>query len=398
MKLCRNCFFLSGCDLVETDIDRADSSLLDPDKLITEKNYRECQQWLPISSKTEWVRLLNYERFGLQALEAVYMLPRPPNPEEETITMDTSQFIQVLKRGVTYKEREDQLRYETLDDGELQLTEKGEKIPRSQFDLRRYITDKEGPVGLDARIISNKDWNTKKLVDTILAAEKEKGWLLTPDAKRALAGNVAQKKGRPMANVSVVKTKTVQIRGGGAPAAQAAAAPATAARATVAVRRPGATSATPAKARTAAEPAGVAKSPATARRVNRQPSPPPEELPEAQETVEEQQGEEQTEHVLEGAAFDYDVLTNRLAADLQPVISAIVEGAEQRILESISNQIIEKVLGPKGLEADAKPLAYWFDVLHDLTCLYLNGDNTVIDKDKTILDLVGETEPDSGNG
>lgn len=358
--LCRTCDALSECPLLMRKVNRED--VFDYKKVITEENPSECTRWTPADEATVWERKAQYEMFGLQSLQALHMLPPT---RKETDVSSVPDFQSMLQKGVTYKEREAQLRYETDEEGNLLTDPTGAKTPRGSRALRKYITDPDGPVRLQNRVVL--DWSPKKLIDEILKAEKEQGLLLSPQEKRKqLADEDGESSGEEndMAKVTTA-TRRVNVRSkdGGS---------------------------TPSKAKTGggvrASGATAGRRPATARTVKPAQAAEPEVEPEAieEEMVEEQVVEEQ---VVAAAEIDYDLLADKVVEALGPVVEEKVEKAKAEIIEELG----------AGVEATVGATLGHLNILHDLLCSYFEIDNTVLDKpdlQNGIADLVDA--PDEG--
>jgi hypothetical protein len=89
---------------------------------------------------------------------------------EEGDMNDIPDFAGMLREGMTRAEREEQLLFETDEEGNIKLDEHtGKKIPRGSFALRAYAVDPDGPVKGDPGILMF--WKTPQIVEAILKKE-----------------------------------------------------------------------------------------------------------------------------------------------------------------------------------------------------------------------------------
>lgn len=142
---------------------------------------------------------------SLVSLRALYYRGSPPieDPkefEEEEEVEDVPNFAAWLYdeqgniRGLTTDQREEQLRYQTDDDGNLLEDDDGSQIPRGSFPIRKYVEDTEGPVcprvaeanSCSLELVSKivKFWKTNELIPAILRSEYDSGLLIRPGKGR----------------------------------------------------------------------------------------------------------------------------------------------------------------------------------------------------------------------
>lgn len=82
-------------------------------------------------------------------------------------------LTKMVANGVTHRQREDQLKYETDDKGEFRLDGAGSKIPRSWFVIGYHAQRPDWVVKATPEDLINL--NTKELIAKILEAEKQAG-------------------------------------------------------------------------------------------------------------------------------------------------------------------------------------------------------------------------------
>lgn len=137
-----------------------------------------------------------YEQFGVSSIEAVNNLPGP-NLEDELMP-DMASLPTPPEAGIGIQERKDQLRYLTDEKGGFVLDGRGNKIPRGSYELRIYVTDENGPIGLKKENMWLK--TTPELIDIIMEAEKNIG-IVTSKTKAKKQQAEKPKKERNMARV-----------------------------------------------------------------------------------------------------------------------------------------------------------------------------------------------------
>jgi hypothetical protein len=144
---------------------------------------------------------------GLVSLRALYYRSEPSieeDPEEvgdEDMNEDVPDFLAWLYdqdgliQGLTIAEREDQLRYQTDDDGNLVLNEDDAKIPRGCLPVRRYAADPDGPVAeriaeahkIPLERVDNivRFWKTSEAITAIVNAEHDAGLIIKKTGKKS---------------------------------------------------------------------------------------------------------------------------------------------------------------------------------------------------------------------
>lgn len=201
MSGCLLCSHLSGCPLLVNEKREFDYA-----KIIKEDDGETCSRWSAVKDNVAFLRMAAYGRYGISTLEAFHMLAQLT---EETNVSDIPDFKRMLEKGVTHREREDQLKYETDADGNLVLDPEGSKIPRTTLSLRKYVINATGSVKLSPDVVLT--WSPKDLIDHILSHEKEEGMILTPQEKKKLANSQTKEK-KDMGTVSLNTAKMSIVR------------------------------------------------------------------------------------------------------------------------------------------------------------------------------------------
>lgn len=188
---CEHCSNILGCPML------ADSSgAFVPERVITTDNYRECPDWEPITEQQSIVRATLRGLQGDGGLRVLHQMaeiitPKPAAEEDsckeestDDMNVDMPDFGGMLLQGMMSAEREQQLRYETDEDGQIILEDlgKGETIqrPRPTYQLRKFACDPEGYVQLDHS--AGMFWTQDQLIRFILKTEVEQD-LITKSKK-----------------------------------------------------------------------------------------------------------------------------------------------------------------------------------------------------------------------
>jgi hypothetical protein len=152
-----------------------------PERVITSESDRECPDWKPINTMQRDVRTTLMGIQGENALRILHRVGTLIQDEEgpKEMAEDMPDFAGMLQEGMMSADREEQLRYETDDDGNVILEDlgKGESIkrPRPTYQLRKFACDPEGYIQLDHSegMFETQDW----LVKHILKIEIEQGFI-----------------------------------------------------------------------------------------------------------------------------------------------------------------------------------------------------------------------------
>jgi len=173
---CIHCANILGCPMLSD----AKGTFV-PERVITPQNYRECRDWEPITNMQHEVRK---SLVGIQGDNALRVLHRVgtiirDDDEEGANEMmeDMPDFAGMLRQGMMSADREEQLRYETDEEGNVVLEDLGNgetlKRPRPTYQLRKFACDPEGYIQLDhsAGMFQTQDW----LIKHILRIEIDNG-------------------------------------------------------------------------------------------------------------------------------------------------------------------------------------------------------------------------------
>lgn len=99
-----------------------------------------------------------------------------PRTEEEAVE-DVPDFRGMLFEGITIEQRDEQLRYQTDEEGQIVVDEVCGRIPRGSFALRKYALGPDTPID-DVPGDVLRFWKTDQLVQALLKAEFDKGLLV----------------------------------------------------------------------------------------------------------------------------------------------------------------------------------------------------------------------------
>lgn len=200
---CITCANLPGCRLVQS----ADG-VCDIDLLITEDRPVHCSDWSSLDSMDLRVRATIFENCGIGGLRAINQAPEILRGQQEDEDMsEVPDFINMITEGMTLDEREHQLRFEETE---------GEPLPRNSFPLRKYASDPEGPLAKPTDVVMF--WSVKQLIQAILKAEFEAGWITKPKVTRRKKEDMATKKitiRKPTSVKSKGKASKVPAKAGG---------------------------------------------------------------------------------------------------------------------------------------------------------------------------------------
>lgn len=183
LPTCITCENLPGCRLLLGKKGRR--QVFDPGKLITEDNFRECDQWKLAGVAECGARetLLGLGAAVHKAVEAIYnrgtSVDDPPVDEELLeegeilLAEDLPKNLTEIRPGITVDEREEQLRYELDEDGAVALDSEENPIPRGRFELATYASRPEFPLRLQASDVLM--WGKDILIEAILRRERDLG-------------------------------------------------------------------------------------------------------------------------------------------------------------------------------------------------------------------------------
>lgn len=193
-QTCRYCDALRQCPYLS---DSAGGFV--PERLITRDNPRECDRWAPITPRQDSFRQRLCEASAfIGAIKFIHsdlpqmMFKDLALKEMEEARMDgaTPDFAGLLREGMSVPEREEQLRYETDDNGNVVLDESGKPFYRPGYQLKQFVTTEGSHVQLGFSIVWF--WTTNQLIDHILKAEVEQGLIVKPKKARAPAKTAEQ--------------------------------------------------------------------------------------------------------------------------------------------------------------------------------------------------------------
>lgn len=274
--LCLYCQRALGCPLLFGKDGRFDA-----ERLITEEKPKECPKFEEVlGAREKNVRDRMYKSFGLGYLRALHELPELVmaglrQGEKDELMYDNVPNFQdpkLLWEGMTSLEREDVLRHQTDESGNIIVeTDKegvSHKLARPEYHLKGYLCDPDGPIKASKPVAWM--WHINQIVDHIIKTEAEQGFIVkvkkpsTPVDETDTVDQTEQPQQESEITMATTGRQVRTVRTG-APAAAAApaAAPARAAAAPAAktATRPGTAAPAPAHR---AQPKPVAAAPAAA--------------------------------------------------------------------------------------------------------------------------------------
>lgn len=194
---CLYCKNIAGCPLLSD----AKGTYV-PERVITSSNFRECSDWEPINSMQSEVRKSLSGIQGDNTFRILHRIGTIINEEDgDEMIEDMPDFAGILREGMSAADREEQLRYETDEEGNVILEEvegaEPFKRPRPTYQLRKFACDPEGYVKLDhsAGMFQTQDW----LIRHILKIEIENGLITKTKKTKTPAQERAKKEEKDMA-------------------------------------------------------------------------------------------------------------------------------------------------------------------------------------------------------
>jgi hypothetical protein len=190
-RICQYCKGILGCPHLAGPAGR-----FLPDMVITVEEYRECRDFEEIGDREkEGVRERLYRLSGLGYLRTLHELPGivmdglRQGEKDELMYEEIPDFQdpKLLYEGMPVSEREEVLRYETDENGNVivEQDDEGAEVKRARptYHLKQYAIDEDGPVRLDQSVAWF--WTTNQLIDHILKVETDAGILFKEKKSRA---------------------------------------------------------------------------------------------------------------------------------------------------------------------------------------------------------------------
>jgi hypothetical protein len=176
-KTCLGCTNLMGCVFLADDIGK-----FVPERVITSQSQDHCKGWEPVGARQEAIRQTLVGIQGVGALRVLHQVPAlvmehviEQEKADEMMEMEEApDFGGMVYEGMTNVDREEQLRYETDEDGNF-IEEDGRRRPRPSYQLRRFACDPEGHIQLDHSV--GMFWTNDQVIKHIVSAEVEQGLL-----------------------------------------------------------------------------------------------------------------------------------------------------------------------------------------------------------------------------
>jgi len=190
-RTCQYCKNILGCPHLGDEHGRFVA-----EKVITADNPRDCRGFAEIGDREkQGVRERLYGLSGLGYLRTLHELPNilmdglRQGEKDELMYEEKPDFQnpKLLYEGMPVSEREEVLRYETDEEGQVivETDSEGNEVKRARpsYHLKQYAIDEEGPIRLNHSVCWF--WTTNQLVDYILKAELEAGILFKEKKSRA---------------------------------------------------------------------------------------------------------------------------------------------------------------------------------------------------------------------
>ena len=220
---CISCSNLRGCIYLTSP--RGEMVM---ERIFTEETAHECEGWSAIGHREKEVRERVYQISGNGCLRALFLLPpdstyrlREVEKEEARMIEDTPDFKALLRAGMSTAEREEQLLYETDDEGNFicEQDNDGNEVrrPRPGYQVKNYACTPDGEIGLDNRV--GLFWPTKEVIKHVLAREVELGWITKSKAKKAKKDKESEEMGSKVIITRGSKNSNVPAKAAAAVAA-----------------------------------------------------------------------------------------------------------------------------------------------------------------------------------
>jgi len=191
---CFTCSNLMGCPLL------ADKKGVFVEAAVLKKEDNEsCINWQPVNRRQKDVRDALYGIQGEGCLRVLHQVPSMIMEQlvkegaDEMNLAEMPDLTGMIREGMTTVEREEQLRYETNDEGEVLYDELDSgltKRPRPQYQLRKFACDPDGHIRLDHSV--GIFWNTEQVIRHILAVEVEQGLIVKPGKTKSKTAEKAK--------------------------------------------------------------------------------------------------------------------------------------------------------------------------------------------------------------
>jgi hypothetical protein len=183
---CLHCANILGCPMLS---DAKGTFVLE--RVIKPEHRRECPDWGHVDPMQHEVRKTLIGIQGDNALRILHKVGTIIQNEEGTdeMTEDMPDFAGMLREGMMSADREEQLRFETDEEGNVVPEDLGNgetiKRPRPTYQLRKFACDPEGYIQLDhsAGMFQTQDW----LIKHILKIEIDKGLITRSKRTRTTA-------------------------------------------------------------------------------------------------------------------------------------------------------------------------------------------------------------------
>jgi len=174
---CGTCDNLVGCPLLTNK-----KGEFDPKKLVTDGG-RRCTQWSAVGDRKALMYRTAAAQMGgdgTQYFRLLHGLPKKvmePLKEQELKDEEMNayepDFDELLYEGITNTEREEQLRFQTDEEGNWVVDGDGRRLPNSDHIVKKYAFNPEGHIALNHS--EALFWHLNKVIDHIVRTEVKQG-------------------------------------------------------------------------------------------------------------------------------------------------------------------------------------------------------------------------------
>jgi len=208
---CRQCKHLLGCPLL-----LGSNKVFDETLLLNEED-PPCSSFEEVvGAREKNVREWCYASFGLGYLRALHGLPElmmeglRQGEKDEQMYENIPDFSDpiLLREGMTAVDREEVLRYQTDENGQVIIEKDSEgvehKLARPEYHIKAYACDPDRPIGLEKEVAWA--WNINQIIDHILKREAELGLVVKVRKSAKKPANQPQESEKSMAGREVRTT------------------------------------------------------------------------------------------------------------------------------------------------------------------------------------------------
>lgn len=195
---CVSCKKFSGCPHL-IHITRGGNASFNTLAVITEEKQRDCPDYraahdVELQFRDDYFASVGFTEVTLEALfsKTTPVIDAARLYFEEDDDLDIPDFRAMLYdehgnlRGLTLEQREEQLRYQTDEHGDVRLDKHNVKIPRVSLEIRHYVLSEEfasTAPQVDIQPATVAFWKTDQLVELVLKSELDQGLITRQQAE-----------------------------------------------------------------------------------------------------------------------------------------------------------------------------------------------------------------------